>query len=457
MSYTDFNEQQVPNFETKLIQSNPVMQIAETISNDPNVKNDVQDAIEQNGKEEYHGVKTTLFRHPSTGERFKIPATFSPNPLADNVLSYLENTGFVHILSIGQSGSGKTTWTKYLLHQLHEKKNFQLHWYFRDEIQKLDKIIERLQKGISHVIVLDDASFTLEELPKEKVNEVAKKLTYIRHEVKSDVIVIMNIHYSKAIKKFFRSVPFTYLTSINMEEVNSFTDVFGGYSRYKLRDFSRFYQQMMLKKKWVIEIDKWNNKQQTYHTNKPFRIALANEVNHLHFYYYCKHSCDICDPDYQTKRVVDTADLVQSITNKYGKDRTRSMLNMYAFTKHGIKTMDTKRQSIWNTISDLDRNNPIDWDDVTKYLKRNMSKKRPRSYIKKSEYNESIDEIRESSSRELSPEELEVENELDNDFATETKRQFEEMVSFGDDTKIDFGNGLTDSTGFNDDYEEDDS
>ena len=86
-----------------------------------------------------------------------------------------------------------------------------------------------------------------------------------------------------------------------------------------------------------------------------------------------------------------------------------------------------------------------------------MSKKRPRSYIKKSEYNESIDEIRESSSRELSPEELEVENELDNDFATETKRQFEEMVSFGDDSKIDFGNGLTDSTGFNDDYEEDDS
>lgn len=469
MSFDDFNSQQVENFETPPI-PNPVEQIATEISNDKEVKNDLAEAKEKQEEQfdgEYHGVKTTLFRHPSTGEKFKIPAVFSPNPLADNVLNYLSNTGFVHVLSIGQSGSGKTTWTKYLVHQLHEKKNFQIHWYFRDEIQKLDKIIERLQKGVNHIIVLDDASFTLEELPREKVNEVAKKLTYIRHEVKSDVIVIMNIHYSKAIKKFFRSVPFTYLTSINMEEVNSFQDVFGGYSRYKLRDFSRFYQQMMLKGYWTIDIDKWNNKVQTYHTNRPFRVALANEVNYLHFFYYTKYSCDICDPDYQTKRVVDTAELVNSIKDKYGKDRTRSMLYMYMFTKHGIKTMDTKRQAIWNTIAELDRNNPIDWNDTFKYLKKNMSKKRARSYIKKNEYARDLNDIIEKGTREMTDEEQLIENEQDNDFQREMKKNFDEMQdiadknpkeddsiftesqTFGDDTPIDFGNGLTDGDGFN--------
>jgi len=476
MSVPDFNLPQVEDFETRIInQINPVEQIAKIISEEPEVREQVKEQKEISAKElteaDYHGVKTTLFNNPSTGEKFTIPAIFSPNPLAKNILSYLENTGFVHVLSIGQSGSGKTTWTKYLLHQLHELKNFQLHWYFRDEIQKLDKIIERLQKGISHVIVLDDASFTLEELPREKVNEVAKKLTYIRHEVKADVIIIMNIHYSKAIKRFFRSVPFTYLTSITMEEVNSFQDVFGGYSRYKLRDFSRYYQQMMLKKKWTIEIDKWNNKIQTYHTNKPFRIGLANEINYLHFFYYSKMGCEICDPDFQTKRVVDSANLVESIKAKYGKDRTRSMLYMYAFAKHGIKTMDSKRQSIWNLVADLDRSNPIDWTDVVKYLKKNMSKQRPRSYIKQNQYARNVNDVIDDATRSMTPEELKVESAIESDFIRETKEQFEDMQkeadvnpdgdsgfteskSFGDDQPIDFGDGLSDSSGFNEEQDE---
>ena len=371
----------------------------------------------------------------------------------------------ISYMGLRTHNSGKTTWTKYLIHQLHELKNFQVHWHIRDEIQQLDKIIGNLQKGISHIIVLDDASFTLEELPKEKVNEIAKKLTYIRHEVKSDVVVIMNIHYSKAIKKFFRSVPFTYLTSINMEEVNSFQDVFGGYSRYKLRDFSRYYQQMMLKGKWIIDLDKWNNKVQTYFTDKPFRIALANELNYLHFFYYSKYSCDICDPEYNTKRVVDTQQMVNSVVEKYGKDRTRSMLFMYAFAKHGIKTMDSKRQSIWNTMADLDRNNPIDWKDVCAYLKKNMSKKRPRSYIKKNQYSKDYEDVKATGTRPQTPDELAVDTAIESDFSSELKKNFDEMESiadksiitgdptenqsFGDTEQIDFGNGLTDSDGFN--------
>ena len=471
----DFSKDQTGNFVQPIVDlpPSPLEKIADVISSEKDVVNDMAEAkeIQESEVEEYHGIKTTLFRNPATGEKHKIPAVFSPNPLAKNILSYLSNTGFVHILSIGQSGSGKTTWTKYLIHQLHELKNFQVHWYVRDEIQQLDKIISGLQKGISHIIVLDDASFTLEELPKDKVNAIAKKLTYIRHEVKSDVVVIMNIHYSKAIKKFFRSVPFTYLTSINMEEVNSFQDVFGGYSRYKLRDFSRYYQQMMLKGKWTIEIDKWNSKVQTYHTNKPFRVALANEINYLHFFYYTKNSCDICDPDFQTKRIVDSAQLVQSIVDKYGKDRARSMIYMYAFAKHGIKTMDTKRQSIWNLVADLDRNNPVDWDDVCSYLKKNMSKKRPKAYIKKQKYATDLNDVISEATRKQTPAEQEVEEAIESDFQRETKQNFKEMMdiadkntdtpmtesqSFGDDQAIDFGQGLTDSDGQNPEGDDED-
>jgi hypothetical protein len=139
---------------------------------------------------------------------------------------------------------------------------------------------------------------------------------------------------------------------------------------------------------------------------------------------------------------------------------------MYAFAKHGIKTMDTKRQSIWNLVADLDRNNPIDWDDVCKYLKKNMSKKRARSYIKKLPYAKDLNDVISEATREETAEEQAVEHEIESDFARETRQSFEEMQdiadknkaipdtpptesqSFGDDVPIDFGD-LKDGDGFN--------
>src|SRR3990167_1725192 len=430
---------------------------------------------EEQEKEAYTGIKTTLYRDPATGIKYKIPTVFSPNPIATRIMNYLDNTGFVHILSIGSSGSGKTTWSKSLVHRLHELGGFTPHWFMRDEIQKIDTIISGLEKGVNHIVVLDDASFSLEELPKEKVNHLAKKLTYIRHEVKADVIVLMNIHYSKAIKKFFRAVPFTFLTSINMEEVNSFQDVFGSYARYKLRDFAWYFQQMMVKKQWTIELDKWAGKVQTYYTNKPFRLALANEINHLHFFVYSKNSCAVCDPDYQTKKIVDSEDFINKMDEKYNQQRMRAVLKTYALTRHGIPTWDTKRMAIWHTISDIDRTNRLDWKEIVGLLDKSSTNKRKRAYIKKGSIEKTVAELEESF-KEREEDDLSTEgtlkdyrNQLEDDLKEmETKKIGDDTLTeedekvfsddkvipnngFGDDTSIDFGNDLNDSDGFNED------
>jgi hypothetical protein len=374
--------------------------------------------------------------------------------------------------------SGKTTWSKSLVHRLHELGGFTPHWFMRDEIQKIDTIISGLEKGVNHIVVLDDASFSLEELPKEKVNHLAKKLTYIRHEVKADVIVLMNIHYSKAIKKFFRAVPFTFLTSINMEEVNSFQDVFGSYARYKLRDFAWYFQQMMVKKQWTIELDKWAGKVQTYHTNKPFRLALANEINHLHFFVYSKNSCAVCDPDYQTKKIVDSEDFINKMDEKYNQQRMRAVLKTYALTRHGIPTWDTKRMAIWHTISDIDRTNRLDWKEIVSLLDKTSTNKRKRAYIKKGSIEKTVAELEESF-KEREEDDLSTEgtmkdykNQLESDLAEmeskkigddtlteEDEKQFSDDKvipnnGFGDDTQIDFGNDMNDSDGFNEDEDD---
>ena len=417
--------------------------------------------------DKYKGIHTTLFQDPTTFKKHVIIGSQSPNPIIDNILNYLSVTGFVHILNCGMSGTGKSTWTRHLIHGLHTKKNFQVHWYHRDEIQQLDTIISSLTKGLNHIIVLDDASFALEELTKEKLANLAKRLTYIRHDVKAEVVLIMNVHYSKALRKFFRAVPFTFLTSISMEEVQSFQDLFGGYSRYKLKDFSYYYQQMMFRKQWTITMDKWNNKTVTYKTNEPFRLGLACEGNYLHFFVYTKNSCAVCDPDFATKRIVDPKEMVDQLTGSYGIQNARSIMRLYSFAKHGKKVLDSTRTSIWHTLSEFDKNNAVDWDDVNRILDETMVNRRKRTYVKKQGMEQTLEELNKKTKalereRETLSKAIQNDNtlkkeaeELEERYGEDTEAMVEGMKeehnqqeaeesdstneSFGDDKPVDFG------------------
>ena len=330
----------------------------------------------------YQGLKTTLFTDPNTMQKWPIPVSMSPNPTIDRMLNYLDKTGFLGILNIGMSGSGKSTWSRMLVHMLHQRRNFQVHWFYRDDIQKLDRIIHNLTKGISHILIMDDASFALDKLPKDDINRIAQALTYIRHDVKGQVVVMMNIHYSKALSRFFRNVPFVFLTSITMEEVHTFSDVFP-HARWKFKDFAWYYQQMMFNNEFRFEVDRWTGKKMKYHTDRPFRLGLALEGNIVHFFVYLRDSCMICDEDYNAKRIMNSDELVQHFVDAYGKDRARSMIRLYSFARHGLKVIDTKRLSIWNSLGEMDRQNQINWKSVNQILDKDLTRKRRRTYMKK--------------------------------------------------------------------------
>mgnify|MGYP005661238413 CR=1 FL=1 len=60
MPSEDFTQQQVQDFETPPIPTvNPVEQIADKISDEKSVQNDLAEAKEVAEKDEYHGIKTT--------------------------------------------------------------------------------------------------------------------------------------------------------------------------------------------------------------------------------------------------------------------------------------------------------------------------------------------------------------------------------------------------------------
>lgn len=359
----------------------------------------------------FSGVKTTLYRDPKDGQRYPIPVTMSPNPTIDRILTYTNRTGFCGILCIGMSGTGKSTLARFLVHKLHEKKNFAIHWYERDDIQKLDKIIKSLQKGIDHIVIMDDASFSLEQLKREDITRIAQQLTYVRHETKGKVIVIMNIHYSKAISRFFRNVPFAFLTSITQEEAHSFQDVWP-HGRWKFKDFAWYYQQMMFNSKWVFEVDRWSNKTMTYRTDEPFRLGLAMEGNYIHFFVYLKEGCSICDADFDIKKMVNSKELVDYFIKSYGVNRARSMLKLYAFAKHGKKALDSNRYAIWRSISEFDKNNKINWDNVIGELNKTLKQKK-RVYVKRNELIENLKELEEMEAGDLEVEKIKTEQEID--------------------------------------------
>src|SRR3990172_5941690 len=347
-------------------------------------------------KPPYTGVKLTTLRVPLTGQEVKILGKHSPNLIVGSILQILSKTGYVAILNIGQSGTGKTTWTRWLVHHLHQKKNFAIHEYNREEIADMYNILGSLKTGINHILVFEDASFYLNRLKSDELDQLESKLTHIRHDIKGEVICIFNNHYTKAIKKFFRNVPFYFLTSLSMDEFENFKDMWR-HAKWKLKDFVYYWRQMTFTDGWDMVVDQWENIRLHFETDKPLRLGLANENGFVHLFVYYQDYCNICDPDSDTKRVLNARQFIENLFKSYTKEKGRAMLKQYLFTRKGMKVFDSKRQSIWNAIAEVDRHNKLDWKEVNDILDSTYRKKTKRTYIKKEILDANIKQIEDDS------------------------------------------------------------
>ncbi len=196
------------------------------------------------------------------------------------------------------------------------------------------------------------------------------------------------------------------MTSISAEEVNTFQDLFGSSAKWKLRNYARYYQNMMLKKEWSFQTDVWNNRGMKFITNKPFRLGLAHQINKIHFFVYPRDSCKICDPEYESKRMITSRNLVDHFVKAYDKEKARSMLRLYSFARHGLKVIDSKRLALWHSIAEFDKSNSINWIEVNEILDNELSRKRSRQYIKKDIDKRINEELNSKSTLKIKPEEV---------------------------------------------------
>jgi energy-coupling factor transporter ATP-binding protein EcfA2 len=318
----------------------------------------------------FDGTKITRFKFNE--KNYAVPQRWYWGNIVKRMLNHNRAHGFTGCVLIGMSGSGKTTLTNTILHKIHDYgENYVFKWFNGHQLTELDKHINKLQVGVPHVMVFDDASYTMEDAGKSAMAKLANSLTTIRHKVKSKVIIIFNIHYSRATKKFFRNQHFTFLTSVTTEELGNLKDLFQD-KMPVVRQFGKKYRQMALNGSFYVPLDYYTGKSAKYNINEPFRIGLVSEITDLHFFLYPKQSCELCRPGAPPKFEQKTVKQVKAQLRKY-KNQT-ALLTTLAFwckihNNGGPNPLENAHKAYWNFFEKISKDIKAPWPQILHELR----------------------------------------------------------------------------------------
>lgn len=364
--------------------------------------------LEQVDAKDYDALITTYpWNSPDGIKKVPIPVRWHPTPVVKNIINHNKNSGgYTGVVQIGMSGAGKTTITKMIVHKIHELgEHYIVRWYTGHDLLNVDKIINSCVVGVPHILIFDDASYTLQNAKKEQVARLANALTTIRHKIKSRIITIMNIHYSKAMLKFFRNQHFTILVSVTPEEMGNYAELFKEYMGH-IKDFAKIYRNMLLRGFFRIPVDSFTGEYITYATNKPFRVALVAEITDLHPMVYARERCDECDPLMADKKLKSTTKTMEELFAKYGDGEVRTTASFFATIHGGKNWLPRRHKSIWMHLTELARNGIIDYEEMMRVVEESRQRDedgRPKETrrIRKQSVKDLLEDIKEE---ELNPE-----------------------------------------------------
>src|SRR3990167_1183593 len=264
----------------------------------------------KNIDDDYVDEASKAYTGPITYKGQKVSILHTPKRLVKTLLSYLENTYYVGAAVIAPMGHGKNTFVTTLIHIMHTweptkednilKPDFNIVWAGPEEFKRQTEFYNGLPKRPT-IIIYDDISGAIKQMPETEQNKCFESLTQIRHILdpqrgKIPVMVFCLFHYSKVVPKEFRAqLSYKIYLSMGDEEQTNVKQTFDKKSRAyrKLMRFSRIYQSEMEKKQFTLKIAN-NYPPVTYETNKPFRIACAVTLNWTNFILYAEENCSLC-------------------------------------------------------------------------------------------------------------------------------------------------------------------
>ena len=293
------------------------------------------------------------------------------NGVIKQMLVHNSNNQYTGCLAIGKSGSGKTTLVKRIMHGIHTApeewklpREYQMHWFTGEDMFKMPKIIKSLTKGLNHFIVFDDASYTLEDASKTEMATLANALTKIRHDVKGKCIVWMNIHYSKATKKFFRDVDFQFCTSYTPNDRQNLIDIFG--SDRAVDTFANLYKTSS-RHGW-FRVPYQGTKELIYTISKPFRPVLVMDT-YTHLTLVNREECEICGKDPYNKDFKEPVPAEEVVKTLLKMNKASGMsaqtLRAWVYLREGnLMHLSPKARNMWKWMLKMSERINCDWSEV---------------------------------------------------------------------------------------------
>ena len=237
--------------------------------------------------------------------------------LSREILANVKEWGVVGLQLNSPMGKGKTVFATVLTHHLACKGEipFNVVWAEAEEFKHIEKFLESLPKYQPVVIIWDDITSALKEMPDKELHKNFNALTRIRHILdpehgKTPAVVITTGHYSKNVEKEFRNVmEYVGFVSWTNEEHSNMDSIAPKktQARRELLKFIKLYTKIASapENEKFFDLRLGNGKLNTYQYSKPTRpacVVFGTEAKILH--YSDKDVCQKCSKKKKIERKV---------------------------------------------------------------------------------------------------------------------------------------------------------
>ena len=265
----------------------------------------------------------------------------NPKLFLDDILGENKTKQFTSIMLIGTPGTGKSTLSTFIAHNLHLKNpNYYVQHFGREELLKFDSVIKQLPATRDVIMIFDDVSLVFKNIKDPaKRTKILTTLTEARHPTleASDrkVIVIANVHYQNSMEKMWRAQgSWKFYTDMSGEEADVFNHMTKGKFKRKVEIFMDVTLKQFRREKFTVSLTMKQSKE--YHINKPFRFVMCYDNSKLRFFLVPEEFCNFCSKDAnKLKKTHATPDeIIQLVEKYYNKDGIAGLKLALALSGH---------------------------------------------------------------------------------------------------------------------------
>jgi len=323
--------------------------------------------------------------------------------VAREILNVNRGIDVVKVNVIGPPSTGKTTFLRSLGHCVHELADtpYAVKILKRDDLMNMEETLAKLQP-MNHFLGFDDVSWLSASNNKQKLDQIQKTFTEIRHlpggqDIK--VIIGFNFHYNLSIPKHLRQADFFVYTAIGSSELENTQKLVGMKNTAKLIDFRRVYQESISTGKpstsetpeipatFSYKLPGKGNVKFTYTWRQPFAPALFwnnDTLRHIVFpsREWIAPMCSVCTGSVEKteEQKVDLEKFKTSILEEFPIGIVRQGLRLKLY-QHGINTWEPRVKQVMTYIDEYMKHKLFNFDDLAKEFNLNVRETKMRKKL----------------------------------------------------------------------------